>query len=621
MNNNWTTFLNKRTAIVSDIEGYIPISHLNKIKENAKNNQLIFLGDLFDHTTIGINVSENPERCCVLQLLKLFVDNPNVKCIMGNREINKIKMTQLCQFKSGDTWWKNDDKTTGNDFIKIYADNLVEATKDKPNDIWLVDSNNFKQFWPYWNDTNPNIGSWNGLSLDGTLHKRYLAIFGVDPKDGTMSAQNTANGMCCEIFGTADYDDEFKAAVVFVVFARLLDPTLYNVGKWEYDGLLYKYFMETPTIAYAELNDMIILFSHGGVESGFSSDISKFKNKEVWNKVKTKYTQSGGAIETLESTNIFNEQIKKTLERVFDKTTNNGFTTDVDMDIQIINSLGCAIFNSETVKRLGKNYKPGESPIQSTILGVINDTGKIMNTKKKLVNVFGHIPTGIGYIFGNNKQNGNYICCDYSMSLFKNKFELVSDSYDTNNLVLYLDAGKFFLKGNLKLTPRKTVSKLPSNMKSMTKEDNMKIFIHDNTHINPNNIESQPLVIKYNNPINIDYNGPYYYHGLANVNGTNDISIYSMMGPITYLYPKTIILQKDVGNLAKLYNKLGGGKHKSKRHTKQSKRHTKQSKRHTKQSKRYTKQSKRYIKQSKRYTKQSKRYIKQSKRYKKKSNK
>jgi hypothetical protein len=578
MTNNWTNFLNNRTAIVSDIEGYIPKSQLEKIKENIEKQQLIFLGDLFDYTTIAIDVREKPERCCALQLLKLFVDNPNsVRCVMGNRDINKIKMAQLCQFNNKSKWWKKDtEKLYGKELIDNYAKQLIELNDKKTNDLWLVDGNNFKQLWPYWNDTNPNISNWKGLKLDGTLYNRYISIFGVDPSDGTMSAQNTANGICCEIFGKVDDNNEYKAAVVFVVFARLLDPELYGKGNWEYDGLLYKYLTETPTIAYAEFDNMIMLFSHGGVESTFSSDISKFKNETVWNKVKSKYTQTGGVIETLESTNNFNQELRKMLDNVFNKVINNTFTSDIDMDIQVVNSLGCAIFNSDTIKRLNAvQYQKGESPIQSSIMGVINDTGKIMNTSKNMVNIFGHMPTGIGYTFGYNRQNGNYICCDYSMSLFKNKFELVDITYDNNYLVLYFNAGIFFLEGELNLISRGIVTQLKSNMESMTKDDNMKIFIHENTNIKSVDIESKPLNIKYNTKLNINYNGPYYYHGIANVNGTSDISIYSMMGPITHLFPKTIILQKNVSNLSKLYNKHGGGKH-EKRKTKNKKKSKKQ---------------------------------------------
>ena len=90
---------NKRILITSDIEGLNPTGQLNKIYEHLKNEDpLIYNGDLLDYTGIG-NLSNltssNKENLCSLKLLKKLVEGMqigNVKCQIGNRELNKIKL-------------------------------------------------------------------------------------------------------------------------------------------------------------------------------------------------------------------------------------------------------------------------------------------------------------------------------------------------------------------------------------------------------------------------------------------------------------------------------------------------------------------------------------------------
>jgi len=91
------SFLKKgNVMIISDIEGYTPNTQITKILDHLKNgNNLIYNGDVLDYTYNGADRNNTPEKLCALTLLYHLVEGMkkgNVKCQIGNRELNKIKL-------------------------------------------------------------------------------------------------------------------------------------------------------------------------------------------------------------------------------------------------------------------------------------------------------------------------------------------------------------------------------------------------------------------------------------------------------------------------------------------------------------------------------------------------
>ena len=104
--------------IVSDLEGLNPATQINKITEHlsgsveGKTNGIIYNGDLVDYTTAPNSppekISINADNLCILKLLKLLVngmESGNAKCMIGNRELNKIKLLSLIQIQNNSKWW------------------------------------------------------------------------------------------------------------------------------------------------------------------------------------------------------------------------------------------------------------------------------------------------------------------------------------------------------------------------------------------------------------------------------------------------------------------------------------------------------------------------------------
>ena len=106
-----THFLSKETIIVSDLEGVAPTPQINPIMEGDK--QVLYLGDLCDYTyNSEIKDTIKKENLCMLRLMKHFVDHQNSKTgatrwILGNRDLNKIKLKHLLRMNNNSTYWKN----------------------------------------------------------------------------------------------------------------------------------------------------------------------------------------------------------------------------------------------------------------------------------------------------------------------------------------------------------------------------------------------------------------------------------------------------------------------------------------------------------------------------------
>ena len=590
-NYNYTEFLSgRKVAIVSDIEGLCPTEYYNKVRElcynTDKNIGMIFLGDALDYTIAPIVPPEHYDALlpngCSLKLLKCLVDGMkegNVKCLIGNRELNKIKMLALNQTHEEQyaKWWTNgaDLETIVANFINSYY-----AVKKYDNTNFFKVSN-LLPFSPYWGLKNLLPDLWYNDNIknpaSATLYDRFCTIFGVDTKVGTISAQNNVDFMPFELYennskleeiitnirnklnlengtvfamgvkassvltkeimtfkdyieanraameelnivikdmeqdikirtnrtnqannGTAlqlikddlktkmktvlpynytkdtllptlidrnelvkknSIENEIKSAIVFTVYARLLDSN--KINKISYgnldnmDGYLHDYLRLAQTAAYGNINNDLYLFSHGSIYQNFIdanetalNKLNKLSNNAFYN-IGTKgkiVKQSGGSTEiqnVYDHINAFNTGCSELIIKLFKNEDNENILNtkhELPSPGKILSTLLaiCAPPIADTYGAGALSPIIAYSPMGVPVLNI--------NTNGKVFNIHGHIPAGASYRISVNDNNKNLftINTDISNGLMKDTLLLglpggSEDTYNENYLIMYLD--------------------------------------------------------------------------------------------------------------------------------------------------------------------------------------
>ena len=335
--------------IFSDYEGTTTTTQIENVLNIFKkdNEKCIYLGDIFDNANFkDTKIGEGTSPCikndnyCSLKMLKLFVDNPD-KCryVIGNRDINKIKLYPLLQFADGTKWWKKRSDGTLYETYSEIIENLLNQFKNNSQTLFLI--NSMEYYVPFWKgDLSKNCGKTNWTQPEqlaiGDLFDRYNKIFGQDCSDGTMSADYTIRGLPNELFGTTilssmignlekkekvfNDEKEIRAAIVFTVFMRMLDQELWDEKKrtsnkeeikshitrelidnknnialtlnkekeleelGALDGYLYRYLNTAYPSLYAIKNNNLYIFAHGGITGGIpNTDASAEKQTELGN--------------------------------------------------------------------------------------------------------------------------------------------------------------------------------------------------------------------------------------------------------------------------------------------------------------------------------------------------
>lgn len=492
-NINLTEFIKgKKVKIISDFEGKISSNLYQQeiflITNNKRDlERFIYCGDIADYTG-QLNISD-PERYKFLKFIKFINDNhTKFAYVLGNRDTNKLKLLQLILFKEQtNKWWRGSstDPLTNINILDI-SDTLL--SQDKPD--WLVED--LTSFYPYWNSSSTVLKEWKGWKSTKTklsLYERFLAIFGVDPKDGTMSAQNTIVCIALELgllreevniyvnqLNKTQQDQYFfnaankLAALVFTVYARILDPELSDAKKkWDYDGSLYEYLINGNIVSYAfdktnESNSTkLYLFSHGGVHSNFNKDLIKTipLRENYWKAVDEKMTemilsQKGGQIDMINNLDLFNNTIKEAMKECFKEfttgyTDNNTISNNLKFTMTI--GTGCGSFYNDDLKKQGSNHKSIEkcdnlnTPVLPGYDLIMEDSTNLFTQPKPLeiFNIFGHSPTGFGYTFSISKNNSKIICTDFSNSFSNSNFT----DFNQNTFILVLQNDTFSLEGKI----------------------------------------------------------------------------------------------------------------------------------------------------------------------------
>jgi len=658
-NSNLTNFIKgKRVKLISDFEGKISKKLFQQeiFLMRDKLERFIYCGDIADYTG-NIDITKK-DRYKFLQFIKFINDNKiRFSYVLGNRDFNKIQLLQLLVFNDQDhKWWKGDPSEPIN--ILEISDSLLSINNafQKDKAMWLVED--LTSFYPFWWSANISIMDWKGWQSAKrklSLYERYLAIFGFSPKDGIMNAQNTIIGVAIELnvlteeigkyireinvpfqertpdfFNAADR----LAALVFTVYARMLDPELAGDGKkWEYDGSLYKYLINGNIVSYAfDNNDesdstKLYLFSHGGVHSNFKKNLLDFniKKSKYWQAINeqkelfiSQQKQTGGQIDTINDLEIFNTTICASINACFDefrgKYRDNSISDQLKFTLSI--SSGCGPFYNDDLKKKGtNNFKDienchnGMSTILSGFNLIFNDRNQLLIGQKPLeiYNIFGHEPLGLGYIFTISQNNSNIVSTDFSNSFLNSNFT----DFDNNTFILVLQNNTFLLEGEIYF-----------NLGNIEENDN--IFAEDVkdfyiiTGQNPEDVtEFKQLLLESNKNFYITFNSspPVVFdkqqqiadlfsiektklNGKFNYNGTGKLND-PKTGKLTNFTVDifSLIKEKFKINLALFISKvqvpLMGGKRKSKIHKKLKNKST--NKLSTK-TKKYTNQSKKHKK-------------------------
>ena len=501
-----------KVRIISDFEGKIPFDLYTKISRSIADERFIYCGDIADYTTMTTIEIDDPDRYKFIKFITFINNNPSkFAYVFGNRDLCKIKVLQLVVFKDQENkWWrgtKPKDVLNGQNY-SLNNEDILEISKlllkeNKPD--WLFEDLTF--FYPFSGNPNPSINEWKGwISAERklTLYERYLAIFGTSPKDGFMSAANTIIGIALELgllrneievymqeinlpVETTKSENFFNAAnklaaLVFTVYARILDPELSKKKKWNFDGSLYEYFTNGNIVLYAfDNNDKkdstkLYLFSHGGVHSNFKKDLMSTigENTLFWkavdekmkdiilSKKKTKALnisqtpQTGGQIDSVDDLDYFNKMVKTYINLSFDEFI-KGYedNTKVSHNLQLVSSLAgfSGTFSEDDLKKevfQGKDIKYWSienSTVLSGYYEIMKDEGKIFRTENSLeiYNIMGHRPIGHGYGFSISPNGSKIICTDFSNSFSS----LPLTDFNRNTFTLFLQNNTFSLEGQI----------------------------------------------------------------------------------------------------------------------------------------------------------------------------
>ena len=560
--------------IFSDYEGTTTTQQIENVKaifKEGSNQKCIYLGDVFDNANFGDKTIDQQmkgessdciktENYCALTMLKLFIDNPD-KCryVVGNRDINKLKLYPLLQFADGSKWWEE-----GATYEAIIS-NLLSKTK-LDDSLFLI--NSMEYYVPFWKGdlTLPATckpKSWVDpvqLSI-GNLYNRYQKIFGADCKEGTISAEFTIMGLPNELFKEGNegeetikniierlqstYDvKEIRAAIVFTVFMRMLDKELWNTKNTEnkdkklselgaLDGYLYKYLSRAYPSFYAEDQNNLYLFAHGGITGGETMEDSGklFLNNSQnafdilsnikWNKVFNKTTDTdiekyNELVDTPTEVNTlflkaskfidnncidritkFNNLYFEYINYIFDfftfnkiiKNNKNNITRTPkhsSLFLIVLLALSAPTEASPTIKSEGL-YISDLSPIQARlpIESQIKSEKYGTNAYDKVYNFCGHASSAIGG-YGMRKLDDNtiFINTDYSTTLFKKDLPCNKD-FNINHLMMTLSkdrkfsvSGDIMINNNLINTEKSTppvYTKISYNKQYSISDDDMTI--------------------------------------------------------------------------------------------------------------------------------------------------
>jgi hypothetical protein len=363
--------------VISDIEGG-RLEHFVKKSDNLPySGKVIVCGDLIDSTVSAGSVALLKRLLFNIRNLIKCVTDKNILYVLGNRDLNKIKVYHLTTLKdTPQTTLKDTPQTpshpddirlgryinnfnrgsiSNDQLLKAYAELVEEFKNNRIN--YNCTMNNWYTFWSGGLGTSTGRKWSNEVDYTTTpFLKRFNDIFGPDNSVGTMDAQILLHTIPTELGQNGN--DDYKAFFVLYVFRIMLMQPLLQQPSYSIEniktnifnlcGLLRAFYTKGHGILYAltfnksnksntfnksnksnQKNELLV-FSHGGLTSNFS--YNQFKNLyySLNNKLKffdaltdashVQYVQKGGTnisqIALINNINLFNTLFKKQIEEV-----------------------------------------------------------------------------------------------------------------------------------------------------------------------------------------------------------------------------------------------------------------------------------------------------------------
>ena len=472
----------KKVQIISDPEGF-------KIPDVSDDEELYICGDLIDSVIKGKKDDFLELKSFNLYNIQKCIKKNNVFLAFGNRDLNKLKCRYLCELKTTTT--TNDE---ANALIKNFNEGNIELTYDKYNIIknanpeWKEDH---KKWYPYWNTGNQIFKItdkdyekykkyWTTTSDDqkkNMFTHRYDVIFGLDPKVGTMSADNVIDAIAQEINLILDgvqEDDkqDYKAFVTLAIFKSMCMNSFqkYNAeikdlktikNSNQVRGWLCEMYRK-HFACYMLLDDStnVYLLSHGGISSKLIlnpeilSNMHKALSQPRLNELisdsdKFYNNLKGGYYDKYPNVNTENINLTERINKINEiiKNSINSFITsgnpeDVKFLLTIATGFNCDNFTKLLIDPSEIDCKDLPTPIDiGPIMPGIDNLRKSMFIMegRTIYQIIGHKPIGMNtivdlYESGNNKAV--LINLDISntfMATSLNKLDL-SDSLNKKNL-------------------------------------------------------------------------------------------------------------------------------------------------------------------------------------------
>lgn len=404
------------------------------------------------------------------------------------------------------------------------------------------------------------------------------------------------------------------------------------------DGYLYKYLTKALPSTYGYIDNTLFLFSHGGISKDFTfSSTNKngtekkieedgiYMLKQINDELIAKLSlirnpedcgqpQSGGGDTVIENKiNSFNDSYMELINNLFNSylnilknanTNSNKNSNTMRNDVYSINDINdnnyvlygktmfillslCApVDNNKTFKEYFtqnnfKQYKTSLSPIQvqspitDNILSTANNARDI-----KIINVFSHIPKGIGYSFGKIVDNMYFINTDFSNSCMKDTMLLKTDRtltekdpYNDNYLLLYLRSFKesgvhqytLTLEGELNINSQQNYPILNGTYNNVTIETINTCSEFKNGLLLPLSLKPKEsnsptilpqLKINFKETMFSSLNIDTLFNGCYSTSGKNDICLHiSKIQGLSSLYYGGVVSINDSQNKYKLITK------------------------------------------------------------------
>ena len=314
-----------KCIVISDPEGFsienIYEKHIKTADGDLKalatvsdtSTTLYICGDILDSTTPGPMTFDKKYKSHNLRNIKFILDNPNIRLLFGNRDLNKLKTKFLCELAQANP---------ANDLIQQFNNGMIKLdhltyTKLKNNIVWTAE---MKHWYPFWsqnaNATETKIA--NGTTIisrawasepdysTNPFLKRFNVIFGTDTSVGTMSAGNLLETIyieLCEMFDyfdktkTSPADDDYKAFLVLAIFRSMVlkadtdnyvKQPLNTFKKYNiiaitsaiFKGWLYKLYTD-PNNNVAECLEYCCNKDHAGIITSCSTTTNSTCHKNI----------------------------------------------------------------------------------------------------------------------------------------------------------------------------------------------------------------------------------------------------------------------------------------------------------------------------------------------------